>query len=107
MGGRAYGNPNVLCFLCRFICSQSTLDIRQPQVQGGREGRLLQRQSPFKSPTRIHLIPGALPEMTAAIQSLSLHFLSQHLGNISRKIGDTCCLSLASDLGIQELCLNG
>lgn len=70
MGGRAYGNPNVLCFLCLFICSQSTLDITQPQVQGGKEGRLLQRQSPFKSHTRIHLTPGAVPEMTAAIRAL-------------------------------------
>lgn len=41
--GGWHGVLNFLSFLVLFMCSQSTLDIRQPQVQGEKEDRLLQR----------------------------------------------------------------
>ena len=87
-GGGDVQHLNLLCFPFLFICSQSTLDIRQPQVQGGKEDRLFRRQSPFKSHAGIQLLPGALPKTTASNQSLSLlSFLSQKLGNVGRKMG--------------------
>ena len=93
-----YDNPNLLYFLFLFICSQNTLVTGESQVQGGKQDRLFQGQSPFRAHTRIQHTPGALRRGTATDRRLCSHFLKQQSGNISSKIGDACCLRLALGL---------